>query len=52
MAGTEEFVLDCDGDTCYIELREFPSVRYYDNGSAEALTCENIEAFGFVQPGT
>lgn len=50
MAGTEEFVLDCDGDTCYIELREFPSVRYYDNGSAEADWAHNQGRAGRIWP--
>lgn len=50
MAGKEEFVFDCDGDTCYIELCEFPSVRYYDNGSVEADWAHNQGRAGRIWP--
>lgn len=50
MAGMVEYVLDSDGDQCYTELTEYPSIYYYDNGSVEADWSHNQGLAGRVWP--
>ena len=50
VAGMGEFVYGCDGEECYLELNEFPEVRYYKNGSASADWSHNQGLAGRVWP--
>ncbi len=50
MAGMAEYVLGSDGDQCYTELAEYPSLYYYDNGSVEADWSHNQGLAGRIWP--
>jgi len=50
MAGMVEFVFDYDGGAVHVELSEFPSLAFYDNGIVEAGWSHNQGLAGEFWP--